>query len=281
MSQAISYLCIADVQRGKGLLRICDHFEQFRTLHTAIMEDAPPPPYEEVGTDVPPTFAARLMPLDFNVYSESAMLGDVYYMGPHQQDRQYALTNLINSVAEIPKPFLVLHDGLARRDPAIGASTNAWVKGTREFYDDYIVTAPPLAGRGLPPIEERLVVVTKGTYWRPVILLRYSVPVARPAATASGVAGERQEFEWQECSSREVMMLGGESRGWRLVALADESETLAVMAPNGGSLTKFLRFSFKGKGRMANHYGTTWEVMAVLTGLTTWHRRVEINHNSS
>jgi hypothetical protein len=219
---------------------------------------------------------ARLMPLDFNIYSESATCSDVYYMGPHQQDRQFALTYAHNSFSyPIPKTFLIIHDGLTKRDPAIGTSTNAWVKGCAEYYDDYIITAPSTSdvSSGSQPVKERLVAVHKGTYWHPVVTMRYSVPgvAAAAAVGGSGDGSGKQEFEWQESRCREVLSLGGESRGWRLIALADESEILAVMAPNGNSLTKFLRFSFIGRGRMTD-YGTTWEVMAVLTGLTTWNR---------
>ncbi|KAI0107266.1 hypothetical protein GGR51DRAFT_516841 [Nemania sp. FL0031] len=248
------------------------------------MDDTPPPSYEEAmsgehdrgGGGVQPGIVpnpTRLMPLDFNVYYGKA--SGVYFMGPHQMARQFALEIHAHSLAKIPNPIIVLHDGLTGRDPAIGTATNAWVKGMKKFYDRYTITAPPLTGPISPPIKEPLVAIYKGTYWHPVICLRYSVPVTATAA-AGGNGNERQEFEWQECSSREVYSLGGDQRGWRLVAVANESETLAVCARNGGSLTKFLRFSFIGKGRAADYYGRTWEVMAVLTGLTTWNRMLEI-----
>ncbi|KAI1168858.1 hypothetical protein F5B18DRAFT_597017 [Nemania serpens] len=259
-----------------------------------VMED-PPPPYEEVvsggrdrgrGGAVPPITPrvlpthTRLMPLDFNLYGGTAgpfTPSDLYFMGPHQIDRQFALTIHHNSFAQIPNPFITLHDGLTTQDPAIGTATNAWTKGQAKFEDKFIITAPPLSGSSLPPVQEPLEAVRKGTYWHPVVNLRYSVPVAPAAAAAGGSGGgsERQEFEWQDSASREVSALGGDSRGWRLVAVADDSETLAVCARNGGSLTKFLRFSFRGKGRAASHYGRTWEVMAVLTGLATWIRMLE------
>ncbi|KAI0878111.1 hypothetical protein GGS24DRAFT_487427 [Hypoxylon argillaceum] len=223
----------------------------------------------------------RLMPLDFNIYSESATSGDVYFMGPHQKDRQFALTFHSNSFAQIPNPFLILHDGLTRQDRAIGTATNAWVKGHQKFFDEFIITAPPLAGAGSPLVQEPLVAVHKGTYWRPVTVMRYSVQVAAAAArnSSSGGESERQEFEWQECNSGEALGLPVGTLGWRLVALADDSETLAVCVRHSGSLTKFLRFAFKGKGRTAGHYGLTWEVMAILTGLTTWSRMLEIDRS--
>ncbi|KAI1191743.1 hypothetical protein F5B17DRAFT_426367 [Nemania serpens] len=259
------------------------------------MED-PPPPYEEVvsgsydesGGAVPSLipFPARLMPLDFNIYGGTEgpfTPSDLYFMGPHQMDRQFALTIYHNSFARIPEPFITLHDGLTTRDPPIGTATNAWTKGggQAKFLDRFVVTAPPLAGGdGLPPVREPLEVVRKGTYWHPVINLRYSVPVAAPAAVGGGGGGgsgdERQEFEWQDSTSREVTGLGGDARGWRLVAVADESETLAVCARNGGSLTKYFLFSFRGKGRAAGYYGRTWEVTAVITGLATWIRMLEL-----
>ncbi|KAI1126432.1 hypothetical protein F5Y10DRAFT_244747 [Nemania abortiva] len=261
------------------------------------MGETPPPSYEEVVSgeydrggsgaaptvtpEIPPT-PARLMPLDFNVYGGTEgpfTPSDLHFMGPHQTDRQFALTIYSNSFAQVPNPFIILHDGLTTRDPAIGTVTNTWTKGQKEFYDRYIITAPPLAGSSSARVQEPLEVARKGTYWHPIINLRYSVQVA--AAAAGGISGgnERQEFEWQESSSREVYSLGGDTKGWRLVAVADESETLAVCARNGGSLTKYFRFSFIGKGRAANYYGRTWEVMAVLTGLATWNRRLEIERN--
>ncbi|KAI0967324.1 hypothetical protein F4678DRAFT_249151 [Xylaria arbuscula] len=255
------------------------------------MEDAPPP-YGEVvsGPEVPyggpvrplppPPTPARLMPLDFNIYGGTAgplTPSDLYFMGPHQTDRQFALTIHQNSFAQIPRPFLILHDGLTAQDRAIGTATNAWIKGQDKFHDKFTITAPPLTSSGfLPPVQESLEVARRGTYWHPVITLRYSVQVAPTAASGSGGGNERQEFEWQESTCREVTSLGGDSRGWRLVAVAEESETLAVCARNGGSLTKYLRFSFRGKGRAADHFGPTWEVMAVLTGLTTWNRMLEL-----
>ncbi|KAI1199063.1 hypothetical protein F5X97DRAFT_333003 [Nemania serpens] len=220
------------------------------------------------------------MPLDFNLYGGTAgpfTPSVLYFMGPHQMDRQFALTIHHNSLARLPKPFIILHDGLTAQDPAIGTVTNAWTKGHTKFYDKFVITAPPLTGSGPPPIRETLQVVRKGTYWHPVINLRYAVQVAPPAAGGDGGGvHERQEFEWQDSTSREVTGLGGDSRGWRLVAVGDESETLGVCARNGGSLTKFLRFSFRGKGRAASHYGRTWEVMAVLTGIATWIRMLEL-----
>ncbi|KAI1119471.1 hypothetical protein F5Y14DRAFT_4416 [Nemania sp. NC0429] len=253
------------------------------------MEDPPPPPYEEVvrggGGAVAPIIApgtqTRLMPLDFNVYGGTAgpfTPSTLYFMGPHQTDKQFALTIHHNSFAQIPRPFIILHDGLTAQDPPVGTATNVWTKGQKRFYDRFVIAAPALADDAtLPPVREPLEMVRKGTYWHPIMNMRYSVQVA-PAAVSGGGGGgggggdERQEFEWQESGSREVSGLGGDSRGWRLVAVADESETLAVCACNGGSLTKFLRFSFRGRGRAAGHFGRTWEVMAVLTGLATWVR---------
>lgn len=223
-----------------------------------------------------PQFTARLMPLAFNVYSESATSGAVYYMGPHQKDRQYALT-IEKSLGGASQPFLILHDGLLKEDPAMGSVRNAWTKGATHLFDQYVISAPILDGS--QAVEERLFSVDKGTELHPVIMMRYSAPVTAAAAVPAGgdvgAGFEMREFEWQESSCREVTRLGGESRGWRLVAVADESETLAVCAPNGNSLTKFLRFSFLGKGKTTD-FGSTWEVMAVLTGLTTWNRKVEI-----
>ncbi|KAI1350924.1 hypothetical protein F5Y01DRAFT_284730 [Xylaria sp. FL0043] len=241
------------------------------------MEDAPPP-YEEAVSEPSTLFRApaRLMPLDFNIYCGPEgpfTASDLYFMGPHQTERQFALTIHRNSLAQIPRPFLILHDGLAVQDQAIGTATNTWAKGQKKFWDKFIIT---LTGSNLlPSVQESLEVVRKGTYWHPIVNLRYSVQVA---PTAAGGGTERQEFEWQESTSEEVTGLGGDSRGWRLVALADESETLAVCARNGGSLTKYLRFSFGGKGRAADHFGPAWEVMAVLTGLTTWHRDLELRN---
>ncbi|GAW21432.1 hypothetical protein ANO14919_109510 [Xylariales sp. No.14919] len=255
------------------------------------MEDAPPP-YGEVVSGkhdsggappppgrpgTPPTLA-RLMPLDFNVYCGPAgplSRSDLYFMGPHRIDRQFALTIHQNSFAQIPRPFLILHDGLTAQDPAIGIVTNAW-NGRDKFCDKFIIDAPPRADSGLPPVQESLKAAYTGTFWHPIVNLRYSVRVAPTAAGGSGGGDERQEFEWQESTSGEVSSLGGDSRGWRLVALADESETLAVCARNGGGLTRYLRFSFMGKGRAADHFGPTWEIMAVLTGLTTWNRLLEL-----
>lgn len=270
----------------------------------AMGDSTPPPPYSDVTAAEPhawssaelpqapadgaawlpaiETPAARRLPLEFNVYSESATSGAVYYMGPHRKDRQFALTLHQYSMAEQPRPFLILHDGLSRLDPAIGTSTNAWVEGLADFYDAFALTVSPLitgarlpgaaAGRA-PPVEEPLVAVIKGTRWHPVTLMRYSVLVK---GTAAAGGCERQEFEWQESSANEVLSLGGKPLGWRLVAVANQSETLAVCALNGGSLTKFLKFSFRGRGRATESFGPTWEVMAVLTGLTTWQRRGEI-----
>ncbi|KAI1293907.1 hypothetical protein F5Y03DRAFT_387859 [Xylaria venustula] len=217
------------------------------------------------------------MPLDFNIYGGTAgplTPSDLYFIGPHQTDRQFALTIHQNSFAQIPRPFLILHDGLTAQDQGIGTATNAWTKGQSKFDDKFIITV--LGSHILLPVQESLEVSRRGTYWHPVITLRYSVPVAPTAAGGSCGRNERQEFEWQESTSREVTSLGGDSRGWRLVAMADESETLAVCARNGGSLTKYLRFSFRGKGRAADYFGPTWEVMAVLTGLTTWNRMLEL-----
>lgn len=227
-----------------------------------------------VTTTLPPRYtAARFIPLDFNVYTESAISTDFYYIGPHQKDRLFALTNYGNSFTPTPRPFLILHDGLTRRDPAIGTATNATAQGLPKCLDKFLITAPSFAGSSSPPVQEPLVVVNKGEKWRRVFALRYSVQVPVPATNSNSGGTERQEFEWQE--------IGKGSRGWRLVALADESETLAVCIPTGGSLTKFLRFSFMGKGRTSDHYGVTWEVMAILTGFTTWNRRVDMNMNDS
>ncbi|VUC27753.1 unnamed protein product [Clonostachys rosea] len=255
------------------------------------MSDAPPP-YEAIATgqnDVgnsnrgqdiatarPTVPTARLMPLDFNIYSASAISGGVYYLGPHQIDRQFALTIHGNSLAVAPKPSIILHDGLTTRDPAIGTSRNAWVSGRNRRFDEYIINVSPLGGS--QSAEERLVTVNEGTYWRHAIRLRYSLPDSQAAVGAHGVDdNRRQEFEWQQSSSREVQSLGGKDSGWRLVNLADLNETLAICVPIGHSLTKFLRFSFRGKGRTGNHYSPTWEVMAVLTGLTTWDRKNQLN----
>ncbi|CAG9952634.1 unnamed protein product [Clonostachys rosea f. rosea IK726] len=229
-----------------------------------------------VATAGPVVPAARLIPLDFNIYSASATSGDVYYMGPHQKDRQFALTIHPNSLAAAPKPSIILHDGLITRDPAIGTSRNAWVSGSDRRFDEFIVTVSPLGGS--QPAEERLVTVDEGTYWRPVIRLRYSLLVAQAMAAAHGADDTpRQQFEWHQSSSREVQSLGGRDSGWRLVNLANVDETLAICVPNGHSLTKFLRFSFRGKGRTGSHFSPTWEVMAILTGLTTWERMKQLN----
>ncbi|KAI0206583.1 hypothetical protein F4808DRAFT_466603 [Astrocystis sublimbata] len=239
------------------------------------MEDAPPP-YEEVVSGSatpfqPPTRQPRLMPLDFNIYCGEGPFSssDLYYMGPHQAERQFALTLRRNTFAQCPKPFLILHDGVTVHDPAIGTSTNAWTKGQAKFHDKFTIA---LTGSSLfPSVQESLEAVHGGSYWHPVTNMQYSVQVA---PTAAGGRNERQRFEWQENTSREA--LGGDSRGWRLVSLADESKTLALCARNQGSLTKYFRFSFRGKGRAVNYFGPAWEVMAVLTALTIWQREIDL-----
>ncbi|CAH0050436.1 unnamed protein product [Clonostachys solani] len=228
----------------------------------------PPPPYEDIATEQNNNGSSKRG-------HASATSGDVYYMGPHQKDRQFALTIHPNSLATTPNPSIILHDGLTTRNPAIGTSRNTWVSGSDRLFEEFIIAVSPLGGS--QPAEERLLTVDEGTYWHPVIRLRYSLPATQAMAGAHSVDDiQRQEFEWQESSSREVQSLGGKDSGWRLVNLSNVNETLAICVPNGHSLTKFLRFSFRGKGRTGSHYSPTWEVMAILTGLTTWERMNQI-----
>ncbi|KAH8879242.1 hypothetical protein GQ53DRAFT_45046 [Thozetella sp. PMI_491] len=234
------------------------------------MEEVPPPSYEEAvgqlsgdgargapaGSPpvVPPPFAARAMPLDFNVYSESATSSAVYYMGPHKVAPQFALTMRYNSLARDAKPFIIVHDGLTLRDRPLATSTNV---SAGRHWDKFVITVPLL---GAQSTEYTLVAVDQGTYWRPKTSMRYSVEVAFHG-------GERQEFQWQE--------IGRPADGWKLVTVGEDSQSLAICLPHGSSLTKFLKVSFQGRGRTID-YGPTWEVMAVITALTTWCRLTEM-----
>ncbi|KAH8901447.1 hypothetical protein GQ53DRAFT_740365 [Thozetella sp. PMI_491] len=208
----------------------------------------------------------RLMPLDFNIYSESATSGEVYFIGPHQVDRQFALTFNDNSRYNKSKPIVTLHDGLTPREPAIASATNV-SPSHKEPWDEFAITSTI---SGLQAVELMTRIDKGSTFWHAFFNFRYAVETG-----ASG--GTRKEFEWQESGSAEVQRLGGEPQGWRLIELGSESETLAVWTQNSNSWTKHFRFAFRGRGRIAE-YGPRWEVMAILTAVTVWRRGIEINN---
>ncbi|KAH7040024.1 uncharacterized protein B0I36DRAFT_309792 [Microdochium trichocladiopsis] len=251
------------------------------------------------------------IPLDFNVYSESATDGTTYYIGPHRNAVVCAVVDKMYSIKEQPGPFLVVHAGLDKRStPVLGSATSNFVSAARSQwsrepnfairFDDYIIRVMNRGGspdhtglgteegQGQSVITERLLAVNRGSRHRPVMVMCFGMDMmmTMPTQELGDAFAEtnhhdstRQEFEWHEAESAEILKLGGRPSGWRLVAAGDASQTLAVCTRISRSLTKFFRFAFVGRGVAMAHEDHAWEVMAVLTGMTVWHRRLEIDHS--
>ncbi|KAJ1323556.1 hypothetical protein MN608_10800 [Microdochium nivale] len=250
---------------------------------------------------VEPITTQRFMPLDFNIYSGGSsprtfgrsVDADQCFLGPHRKTQLFAITNKHNSLRARPSPCIVLHDGLRPQSPALGTVVNAHVEDGKghHFWDRYSISVMAYGDdfSGLF-VTETLRAVQTGTKHEPRTVLRFAMDIdsafARDcesvnqhrASKGSGLLLERQKFEW-----REVFTTGTDpgfeprSEGWRLVARAKPDDILALCVPNGRSRNKVMRFEFCGQGRVAGRYGVSWELMAIMSGLTICHRLSEIN----
>ncbi|KXJ88047.1 hypothetical protein Micbo1qcDRAFT_207796 [Microdochium bolleyi] len=238
----------------------------------------------------------RFMPLDFNVYNGSSSSGsfknrekDLCFLGPHRKDRLFVITNRHNSLRIRPAPCVILHDGLQPQNPALGTVTNTHVEGDKKhhFWDRYSISVMSYGEdfSGLF-VTETLKAVRKGVGMDARTVLRFAMDVDSAFApdsdsmllhTDGSRVLERQKFEWRE-KFTDVTGEGLEPRseGWRLVALSEPREVLATCTPNSRSRNKALRFEFCGEGRVAGLYGASWELMAIMSGLTICHRLGEI-----
>ncbi|OHE95029.1 hypothetical protein CORC01_09686 [Colletotrichum orchidophilum] len=250
--------------------------------------DEAPPPYEEkprTNPAPPPRVSpgpgpssgpqvARQFPPAFNVYSQS--FSRTMLLGEHQHQPFYGLS--IHSGLSSSPP-IVLHSGPSDNFPPLASVEY------HSFSSRMSITLPPAPTRtpgGAPIIE----LESKTDF--PSSSYIFAIGV--------GPNCERlEQFEWRTSSGEAIAALGGRSRGWKLVRLAqsvpqnagpgafrggDGNEIVAVWTDAGMSMTKEAKFAFVGSG-LTGELGERWAIMAVISGLAIFERQRQRRRNNS
>lgn len=213
--------------------------------------------------------AGRAFPKKFRISPNGPDSLTKWLLSESRHQPTYAISRRERSSGN--KPDVVLHDGISLKDPTyssfrtVEASPRTWK-----------VRLPPSDAEP----EVSLETVSAGSDWR-----AHKRPVIK-FSVITDVSGNRENFEWRSSNNDNISaLLGGQSLGWKLVRITQDTSTDRIPAPpgawprtkNGAEIVAVFsssgpesrsawQFSFIGNG--ANSIlGEQWEVMAVTTSL--------------
>lgn len=198
------------------------------------------------------------LPRQFHLYYDRSW-GLKFVLGVDKRSALYS--------AALPNSWygdLIVYNGPTTDYPALAKCRNSGSLGNHTK-----VTLPPL-GDGRGPLEEEM---------------RNNTSLTTEKHTFSIFAGNGpQQFEWRHTGGHELESLGGASRGWKLVWLNRQGreETVAIWADAAifsGEATRAASFGFINTGA-TGEFGDVWALMAVVTFLRLWQKKMQTTMTS-
>ncbi|KAK6076040.1 hypothetical protein SCUP234_07540 [Seiridium cupressi] len=254
------------------------------------MDDEPaiPPPSYTDATALKTAFrhldrGGRQFPEKFSISPNTIGSSTKWVLGKVQHQPLYAIGRREQPSGN--KPDLVLHDGTSLNSPTFASFRS--LPGSPRTWK---VRLPPSDAESEAGFE----LVSWGSDWRaqkrPILMF----------SVETDVCGQREEFEWRSSNNDNIRaLLGGQSLGWKLVRITQDSfsdqlpgprgtwprtskgaEIVAVFSSCGPDSGVDWRFAFLGTG-VKDVLGSKWQTMSVITSLVLMDMNLRMNSEAA
>jgi len=184
-------------------------------------------------------------------------------------------------------PELVMHDGPSDSHPILATANRVsmW-KPSRSA-----LTIPARDGVAHDEASQRIEMIMHTSL--------KSMTYTFEADVGVGKETQRERFEWRSSHGAEIRELDGYRWGWKLVRVSerlpggggsratravgsasDGSEVVAVWAHNGLSMTKALKFQFRGSA-LTGILGDCWATLALISAVRIWWLEIQSAANAA